>query len=146
MGQYTGLRFKAKVHDRGKEALKQMEEFRLGPHSRKAGLTGDRHMHCWDTVRFMLDLPDYWLNDPRCTFIPYGAVCVGGDTWGEGESYVDEEGVWHVECSMKNYTDTIRKFLDTVLPKMISEPCVAETLYEEDDEPRFFDIEPHFNK
>ena len=78
----------------------------------------------------MLDLPEEWMEDTRTNLIPYGHLVYMPDNW-EHANHVDEEGRWHVCCSLKNSTDTIGKFLEHVLPKMISEKCVAESMYEE---------------
>jgi len=130
---YTGLRFKAKLSDRGREALEvMMARRRSSPE--EDSWAGE--------VQAILDLPKVWLEDYRPNFIPYGAVCVGGDDW-EHINHVDDDGHWHVCCSLKNYTETIEKFLEHVLPKMISEPCVAESLYEEDHEPRRHEVGPN---
>ena len=127
MGMYTGLRFTAKLSDKGQEAIKIMNEFMAASRS--------GYVVCWNAVRDLLDLPEEWMEDTRTTFIPYGGVTYMPDSW-ESAHHVDEEGRWHVCCSLKNYTGTIERFLKHVLPKMISEECVAESLYEEDHEPR----------
>lgn len=122
---YTGLRFIAKLNSNGLEAIKIINKLQA---------SGFGHVVYWEPVREMLDLPEEWIKDTRANFIPYGHLDCMPDSW-ERANHVDEEGRWHVCCSLKNYTDTIEKFLEHVLPKMISEKCVAESLYEGSQKP-----------
>jgi len=104
---YTGLRFTAKLNDKGVVAVKALLA------SIEAAAAHSRWwVNYWEDAGALL----VQIDDQRVSLI----VGVGGQT------------DWNVCCAVKNYNSTIDKFLRLVLPLMISEPCLIETLYEED--------------
>lgn len=146
MGMYTGLRFKAKLNMKGLKAARIL-----------TAPSGS-----WKTVKTKvrgLDLDD-WLTVDRCDLIPRGAICYMPKDWSWGEldpevhhydteevcfaAHINrlEDGVWVVSCSLKNYAREIDQFLLNVLPQLIAEPCTAEYLYEENDEPTVRVVRP----
>lgn len=96
----------------------------------------------WDAVarkfpqfRFLKD----WSLVSRAEFIPFGALAYM--PWG------DDDPAWHrriegdrwvFQCSLKNYSQTIEKFLEDVLHLMVKEVNEVYHLYEENDEPTYW--------
>ena len=81
----------------------------------------------------------------RAMFIPCGALSYMPDEWetepfdeyrngkptdGFDRTYNRETGRWTFQCSLKNYDDTIGKFLE-IVPYFIEEVEHAEVFYEE---------------
>jgi len=70
-------------------------------------------------------------TDSRASFIPFGIICYLD--WDEVVCGVAEDGVFSFACSLKNYNNTIEKFLEYVLPE-IAESYYLEEQYEEDED------------
>ena len=106
MGMYTTLKFKAIVKPEYQQFVPQW-------HS-------DTEMRTeWNIQEF----PEY-ANYSRSSSIPFGGC--------HGHTNSFNDGVWTVECALKNYDDTIEQFMTYVASKMFEsvEYCITE--YEED--------------
>jgi hypothetical protein len=111
---YTGLRFKGIVKE---QFRKTFELIAMG---------GDWENS--DDERFR-----EFGNYDRASFIPMGILCYM--PWDDDDeefirSYDKETGRWVFQCSLKNYNDTIEKFLDMV-PYFMESVEFCEVLYEE---------------
>lgn len=114
MGMYTGLR--------GKIQLKK--EF-----VDKIKLLLNREVE-WEEI-----LPEEcssFYNDSRASFIPFGVICYLD--WDEVYADITDSGEFTFACSLKNYDNTIQKFLENVIP-VIAENYYLEEQYEEDWKP-----------
>jgi len=137
MGMYTTLLFDAPLSEKGRAIVEKLidhENYTDNAHGR------------WGMVADMLPEPALeWLKVGRKNFIPFGAlsyVPTDDPDWNNQRHDIDGGDVWHVRCSLKNYTNEIAMFLVGVLPYLISEHIVAYTWYEEDDEPRLISVVP----
>ena len=137
MGMYTTLLFDAPLSEKGRAIVEKLidhENYTDNAHGR------------WGMVADMLPEPALeWLKVGRKNFIPFGAlsyVPTDDPDWDNQRHDIDGGDVWHVRCSLKNYTNEIAMFLVGVLPYLISEHIVAYTWYEEDDEPRLVSVVP----
>ena len=116
MGVYTGLRGKVILKDEFVESIQTLNSREIE----------------WDGIE---GLPDIYLDDSRTSFIPFGVVCYMPADW---DNYNTLEGnVWEFCCSLKNYTNTIEKFVSYVLP-VIALSWDLESLYEENEQPEIF--------
>jgi len=118
MGDYTGVRFTAKLNELGARVADRLDKDPWPSWSDIAADTPE------------LEIPQ-WSKIGRRDFIPRGAVCYMPPEWGDNTRKV-VDGVWDVVCSLKNYGDEIDVFLEEVLPQLITEPCTVEVLYERD--------------
>ena len=113
MGMYTGLRGTIVFKDSLKQQIKGYLQNRV----------------CYDT--WAEALPSFthpFLQDSRQTFIPYGSICYLD--WDDDlHDYNEESNTLHFSCSLKNYNNTIGKFID-FLPQ-IADKWNLESLYEE---------------
>jgi hypothetical protein len=146
MGDYTGLRFKAKLTEEAHMALVMAEQVYTTPSIYKTV-----EVSCvpfWEIVRSQgIKIPASFLAYSRNGFIPFGAVCYMPNEWGENKRDIDRDTrTWDVVCSAKDvgYHDKsmMELFCTEVLPLLISEPCTAEVLYEYWDEPKEFQVQP----
>ena len=123
MGMYTGLRFKGVVKPEFRDGFEQI------------ALDGE-----WDSFEQFKILA----QDDRSSFIPMGALSYMPLEWdndGEFErSWNSDTGEWIFQCSLKNYDDTIRKFID-LCPKFLESVEHCEYFYEESDRSTFYDLE-----
>lgn len=132
MGEYTDLRFKAPLNAWGADIARKMSQAPWPD---------------WDDVLdLQTGLPSSvqkWRTYNRNGFIPRGAGSIAPDNghwdftekgWLTDEDQpgriettyaVNEDAVWYVFCSLKNYVGTIEFFLSQVLPYMIREECEA---------------------
>lgn len=139
MGDYTGLRFKAKLTPHAHMALVMAREVRR--------YDPDNGVPFWETVRSQgIKIPDSFLEYGRKDFIPFGAVCYMPDNWGEQEFEIKTGGYLSVVCSAKDVSyhekSMMELFCEEVLPLLIAEPCTAEVLYEYWDEPKKIEVQP----
>lgn len=110
MGMYTGLRGTIVLNDLGVRVA-----------------VSDFNWESFTNVKQLVDFSE----DNRAYFIPNGVHCYMPEEW--GDSFVNVHGsVMHFSCSLKNYTGTIEKFIQNVLP-VIADEWVLESLYEEDE-------------
>jgi len=150
MGDYTGLRFGAKLNDQAVEMIRRMHEIHFdfdpnAPHD------------TWERMAELYPLPEFqlWSRYDRHSFIPYGSLAYMPDDWYEqigappgdhGDarlmSKLTEDNTWLVTCSLKNHMQTIEVFLQVVLPILLREPCAAEVLFESDQQPTIVMVEP----
>lgn len=116
MGMYTRLILKCKLKPQFVEPIKKL-------------ITEPRDIETYGWKQIMEEtksdfMKDY-VEDERVWAIPF---C-------EADGNIKLEGdIWSFECNLKNYTDTIEKFL-TMLPNMIEELYECETMYEEQTRP-----------
>ena len=132
MGMYTGLRFKVTLNDEGLSVVKSLNS--------APAWTGRRWFHVLKEHNHLPWLRR-WAFVGRADCVPFGIVLYMPDDWEDNACDLDGR-VWNVCCSLKNYEGEIQQFLEDVLPYMVSEPCEAEVLYEEDEEPSIAVVEP----
>lgn len=103
MGMYTGLRGWIKFTP---EITKKVKPY----------FDNDSDMS-WDSlgIEETAEFIDF-SEDSRASFIPYGAICYMPSEWEEDKSriYNDIEDKFYFTCSLKNYDDTIGKFITWV--------------------------------
>lgn len=140
MGDYTGLRFKAKLTPHAHMALVMAREVRR--------YDPNNGVPFWETVRSQgIKIPNSFLAYGRSHFIPFGAVaCYMPEDWGEQKFEIERDGHVHVVCSAKDVgyhaESMMELFCEEVLPMLIREPCTAEVLYEYWDTPKTFEVHP----
>jgi hypothetical protein len=136
MGDYTGLRFAAKLKPQAIPIIQLLNDDRP-----------NQHGSTWASVAQAFPLPELlaWQQVHRCDFIPFGGICYLPDEWddqsADGNSLLDGD-VWRVVCSLKNYNNEIECFMLGVLPILLAEPCCCEVMFEAWDEPRITMVEP----
>ena len=134
MGDYTGLRFDAKLNNLGMQIIGKL----------LYGGNPDPGRNCdWQYIADLWNQHEWlveWATKDRSNFIPFGAMSYMPDDWIQEAMLADN--VWHVCCSLKNYNGEIEQFLMTVLPHLIAEPVNAETLYEYWEESQFQVVKP----
>ena len=148
MGDYTGLRFKAKLTPHAHMALVMAKEVLRSAFADESVRYKDVPPF-WDIVRSQgIKIPAEFLTAPRNSFIPFGAVCDMPEDW-EGHKFeILPEGIIEVVCSLKDFgyrkegEELTEMFCETVLPLLIREPCTAEILYEYWAEPRVRKVMP----
>lgn len=138
MGDYTGLRFNAKLTEAAASALIGAMKLRfLGVET-----------SFWEEVRRSIPVHKEFLAFRRKDFIPFGAICYMPPDWGDTR-YIIDGRTWHVACSAKDVGYHPRSMMETfceqVLPVLISEPCTAEILYEHWEQPKIVEITPRSN-
>lgn len=116
MGMYTGLRFKGIIKPEYRTIIKGIHNDNL----------------TWEES----GLIDDFIYDGRADFIPYGALCYMPKSW-KYDDYIphefnEETGYWSFQCSLKNYDNTIEKFLD-MIGDMVDSVEFCEYYYEEWD-------------
>lgn len=136
MGDYTGLRFKAKLTPHAHMALVMAKEVRRSAFADETVRNEDVPSF-WDIVRSQgIKIPPAFRAAPRSSFIPFGAVCYMPQDWGDHKFEILPEGVIEVVCSLKDFgyreegKELTEMFCEEVLPLLIREPCTAEILYE----------------
>ena len=140
MGDYTGLRFRAKLTDQASSAIEKAFE--------AAYSEGGSH-YFWKELQSQgVKISGDFIRYRRRGFIPFGAVCYMPEDWGRGGYDFDPETkIWDVVCSAKDigYHDKsmMETFCEEVLPLLIAEPCTAEILYEYWDEPKKVEVQPN---
>ena len=132
MGMYTGLRVKVTVKE---EYRGMINEINNGAEWREFST---RHPFVAEYARL-----------GRSEFIPSGMISYMPDYW-ETEDYeatdgfdrkIDmETGYWTFQCSLKDYENEIEKFLDEVLPNIITSSEHIEYFYEEWDSGRLYEF------
>lgn len=142
MGMYTTLKLEAPLSPEGRIVIEALHRSMAGSDQNiwiGAAILGDSE----DTVSpQVLAAMRKWSQVGRSNFIPNGMVTYHS-SWGtENVNTVDENGVWHVLCSLKNYEGEIETFLETLLPCLISRPTIAQSWYEEDEEPTALAVVP----
>lgn len=133
MGMYTGLRFKVIVKEKYRENLNKI--LNIPQFETENGEQEFSWIH-------IPGLPGskYWSQEPRCNFIPWGAVEYMPDRWEMEEhkcgnsSFNKETGEWRAICSLKSYNGEVTKFLTWVLASIVEDVKYVEVLYEEWDE------------
>ena len=127
MGMYTGLRFKGTVKE---EFRKDFEPIALGgewinsddPKFKAFGTKIPRALMI--PIGSLAYMPACWEE------APYDKYHEGVPTDGFDRSYDPETGYWSFQCSLKNYDDTIKAFLELV-PYFMESVEHAEVYYEE---------------
>ena len=114
MGDYTGLRGKIKIKKEMHDKINNLV------HAQATD---------WGDI---LPSENVFLADWRNMFIPYGAICYMPDDWNGSVEY--NNGILYFSCSLKNYNNTIEKFIEHVLP-LIGDEWDLESLFECDDIP-----------
>ena len=123
MGMYTGLRFSARLKP---EYVDQIQALI------------DSDMICpspWEA--FEHESIKAFATFPRSSMIPFGSICYMPDGWDQTNRI--EDGLWHVCCSLKNYSGEVTKFINSVLP-VIADSAYGEYLYEEFSKPDTFSV------
>ena len=144
MGDYTGLRFKAKLTEEAHMALVMAEQVYT---TQDSGPTSSV-VPFWEIVRSQgIKIPEIFLTYGRSGFIPFGVVYYMPDEWGENKRDIDRDTrTWDVVCSAKDVKyhakSMMELFCEKVLPLLIAEPCTAEVLYEYWDEPKKIEVQP----
>ena len=116
MGIYTGLRGTITLNDEYADKIRDV-------------MVTDS-LFFW---RHVLPPGHPFLDKDRCDSIPYGAVCYMPGDWEDGHAWLNGNE-WQICCSLKNYSDEIATFVETVLP-LIAKSWDLESLYEEADYP-----------
>ena len=119
MGMYTGLRFKGIVKE---EFRNEFEDIALEGNWEESNNEVFRNFG----------------GVSRADFIPCGSLAYMPDEWGDDydatdgfdRTYDKSSGRWTFQCSLKNYDNTIQKFLD-IVPYFIEAIEHAEVYYEE---------------
>jgi hypothetical protein len=146
MGDYTGLRFRAKLTPHAHMALVMAREVRRSALADESVRYEDVP-EFWDIVRSQgIKIPAEFLAAPRSIYIPFGVVCYMPADWGNHKFEVLPEGIIEVVCSLKDFgyrengKELTVMFCEEVLPLLIQEPCTAEILYEYWNEPRRVEV------
>ncbi len=137
MGDYTGLRFKARLTEKALVIL-------LRATWRYAD---DPNTNFWKVVATLgIEIPEEFLSYERSGFIPFGSVCYMPGDWGENKRDFGDGQTWDVVCSAKDVgyhsKSMMELFCEKVLPLLIAEPCTAEVLYEHWKEPKKYRVCP----
>lgn len=118
MGMYTGLRFKGIVKEKFRKDFEDIALYGVWEES--------------DNEIFR-----QFGNVSRSGFIPCGGLAYMPDKWeievfdnNFDRTYNKNTGRWTFQCSLKNYDNTIEKFLE-IVPYFIEEVEYAEVFYEE---------------
>ena len=121
---YTGLRFIGTVKPEFRESFETIGEY---------GWWDDS-----DDLEFRT-----FGHDDRASFIPCGSLCYMPDKWDDCDefekSYNKETGKWTFKCSLKNYENTIEKFIE-LIPYFIEIVDYCEVLYEEWETSRMYEL------
>lgn len=127
MGDYRGLRFKAKLNRDGLRAATMLSTF---------------PWRTWEEVQAAVPTLDIGAFAALNTLaIPCGVVLSMPQDWRDQGGHRVENGVWHVCCSTK-YHEHIDQFVQTVLPQLIDEPVTVEIRNEWGD-PWFVNVLPN---
>jgi hypothetical protein len=126
MGQYTGLRCKAKLKTEFIPVIQKLIETRE-----------------WTNLGYEF-LEQYALIS-KAGEIPFGALKYMPDEWETEEALKDwetriEDGLWIFQCSLKDYDDTIQYFLINVLPKIADATRHLEVFCEKWDSSKMFEL------
>ena len=114
MGMYTGIRFKGHVKQKFREIFNDI------------ALYGD-----WEESNIS-EFKEFG-NISRSSFIPCGVLSYMPDEWDNdsfNRSYDKNTGFWKFSCSLKNYDDTIWKFIE-LIPFFIETVEYFEYYFEE---------------
>lgn len=132
MGSYTGLRVLARLNKLGEDCLRLYKEF----HNQTQI---DYNINHWEYICENLDRDNYrsevfkkirtYSRSDRASFIPNGALCYMPDEWGGQENFIKHD-IWFFKCSLKNYSDTIGRFLENILPLIVDNIYWCEALDE----------------
>lgn len=132
MGMYTGLRVKVTVKDEYRNMISAINE-------------GAEWGYFSKQYPFIAE----YAKLARSEFIPSGSLCYMPYSW-ETKDYEPtdgfdgnlnmETGKWTFQCSLKNYENEIEKFLDEVLPNIITSSEHIEYFYEEWDSGRLYEL------
>ncbi len=123
MGMYTGLRGWVMFTQEITEKVKPFFED-INKEWNELGIT--------ETKEFII-----FSSDSRSSFIPYGAICYMPDDWVKSNTYDEENFIFHFSCSLKNYDDTIEKFIDWLNLQGVAMDFCLEERYEENDSSTF---------
>lgn len=129
MGMYTGLRGKVKLKP-------EVEDLMCYWLYAEDNTCEEYNYAMWLFIGNKLDNVKIlnFNDDSRSSFIPNGQVCYMPDDW-QNENSIALGDTWNFCCSLKNYTNTIQKFID-LLPE-IAVSWDLEERYEEWDESVF---------
>ena len=136
MGEYYGVRFKAKLNTRGLEIVKLLEE------------TKSEEVDPWKYVvthaLSPIDLHGFQ-NLDRSMFIPFGYPQDMPPDWKPSAKLRmmrnRGEWTWEVCCALKT-EPTLWHFLQFALPQIIAEPCVVQLFHEEWLRPKMDLVKP----
>jgi len=113
MGTYTGVRFHAPLNPQGLLAVSL--RIKMGWEGVAASLPGI----VWGVFPEM----------SRARLIPEGACQDMPADWPDWQNHLDGR-TWKVACSLKD-PDTLRRFLEEILPQLVSEPVAVQCYCEE---------------
>lgn len=132
MGMYTGLRVNVTVKDEYRKMIRAING-------------GEEWLQFSCEYPFLADYATLGRSD----FIPHGMLSYMPYSW-ETEDYRATDGFetginmitgkWTFQCSLKNYENEIEKFLDEVLPNIITSSEHIEYFYEEWDSGRLYEL------
>lgn len=133
MGEYTAMRFRAKLTQEAEVALR----FANGKRS-------DMFQDFWDHVTKKMEVSEHFLAFGRRNFIPRGAMWIP-EEWG-GQRSIVKDRWWDVVCSAKDYgyhpVSMMETFINDVLPDLIQEPCFVEIIHETWEKPKIHEVIP----
>ena len=126
MGSYASLRFVLKLTEPGASRIRTLYEFNAyssNPWEDLSRVPGVLDSDDWVGMMAGMD---------RSVFVPFGGFQGAPSSWSSvpGGTPPDDEGVWSVVCSCKN-RDTLRFFVERVLPSLVAVPGVVEVYDEE---------------
>ena len=99
----------------------------------------------WEEI--LVDFPFFrihpaWMQDRRHNYIPHGGLQHVPQGWSdEYECRVDDESIWHLQCSVKT-TSTVELFVEHILPFLIREPVEVEYEHEHPADEGTIEVEP----
>lgn len=121
MGTYTSLRCEVVLKEEFVPVIRRLMD-----------------LHNWEEVAQLF--PEYaflktWCEKWRCNFIPFGAMSYDRG-WSEDTSWeLQLSGkYWKFQCSLKDYTEEIKTFVENVLPFLAETAHQVYSLCEEDVE------------
>lgn len=127
MGMYTGFRFKGIVKKEYKNLIECLHNSALCCNE-----VWTEVYFCNTDIKIEKKILE-WSRIGRSDFIPFGRHCYMPASWGEQYSNYDPiTGTWKFSCSLKNYENEIETFMTDLLPYLIEDSSLCETLYEED--------------
>jgi len=136
MGDYTGFVCKVKVK---KEYYDLIEFIMEGNTTWKEA--HDKFKYEW--------IKEYYVDNFRADFIPYGGYSYNRNWL---NFYIEQyktyfkDGIWFFGIDLKNYENTIEKFIKYVLKNIVEEVYFIKTKFEKDDfEEEHFIKKPKFN-
>jgi hypothetical protein len=130
MGMYTGLRCKVIIKPEFRKDFQMLSE----------------NLYKWNSSN--VDFIKEFSEVERNNFIPLGSVNSMPGSWekapydkygsgvpedGFDRNFDANTGLWTFQCSLKNYEDTIEKFIEKVLKNVVQEIIHLEQLHQDSE-------------